>query len=139
LNSRLTFVLVVAGLMMVGCDVGRKAVYPVSGQVVDTAQKPAAGAMVVFHPVGGTADAPRAVGTVDDAGRFTLTTYVQGDGAAAGEYAITVIWIPPKRTPVDPEQPDRLGGRYARPDSSPIPWFKVEKGAANQVPTIMVQ
>jgi hypothetical protein len=49
---------------------------------------PVPGATVSFQPTppGGRA----AVGITDDAGRYTLTTFSGGDGAVAGDYAVTV-------------------------------------------------
>jgi hypothetical protein len=124
----------------ISCGNGRKTVYPVTGRVVDADGKPAANAMVVFHPQDATDDAPTAnpVGTVDDSGVFTLTTYEKDDGAPSGKYAVTITWPPARRSPFDTKGSDRLGGRYANPKTSTIV-FTVEKQQANEVPTITVQ
>src|SRR5262245_35683473 len=97
--------LALAALCLAGCGrSGRAPVYPVTGQVLlDGSGKPAAGATVIFHPAKGATDsAPRAVGQADDQGTFTLTTYEKGDGAAAGDYVVTVEWRAAKKTPLDP-------------------------------------
>jgi hypothetical protein len=65
--------------------------YPVKGSAVFEG-RPAAGAVLTFHRVGDAdkSNLPHAV--VKDDGTFALTTFVPGDGAAAGKYAVTVIW-----------------------------------------------
>lgn len=74
----------------VGCSKSesRLPVHPVTGQVTFNG-KPAAGAAVVFHPKN-TATNPTAQAKADAQGNFNLTTYQAGDGAAPGEYAVTV-------------------------------------------------
>ena len=68
--------------------------YPVHGRVLLDG-KPMAGAMVILHPagdVGLNGLRPRALADAD--GWFKIYTYVIGDGAPAGNYAVT---IQPKR------------------------------------------
>lgn len=124
--------LLMLALLLPGCGRGpgpvMKPCCPVEGWVfVDG--KPAEGAVVMFHPLpleAGRFDMIRSRGTVDEGGRFRLTTYNVDDGAPAGEYAVTVYW-PGKRTgpaAADEEStdlpPDRLGLRYTKPASSEI-------------------
>jgi hypothetical protein len=131
-----------SALATIGCGSSAPAVYAVRGRVVDAAGKPAAGALIVFHPVNGAAAtdkvAPKPVATVAEDGTFSLTTYVQNDGAPAGDYAVTITWIRPKKTPLDREGPDLLEGRYADAQKSQIR-FVVEKKAQNEVPEIRLQ
>ncbi len=130
-----------------GCGGGKahKPTHPVEGKVYwQDAATPAAGALVVFRPVGGSAEDwpegyPRAI--VGPDGRFELTTYEEADGAPAGEYAVLITW--PQRTVAPPgddegegaegeegeELPDRLGGRYSNPESPP--WKKQVTDAGN--------
>jgi hypothetical protein len=126
-------------LLIVGCS-GRRSVYPVSGQVfVGKDKKPAAGAMVTFHPVasdGGPIYKPN--GYVDDHGRFTLTTYDSGDGAPAGEYTVTLEWVPAKKSGFDAEGTDRLKGAYNNPKAPKLPNFTVQSGGKNEVPVIQL-
>jgi hypothetical protein len=101
-------------------------------------RKPAAGAVVVFHPAAPAAgDVPRPTAHVGEDGTFELTTYVKGDGAPAGAYAITIEWIPPRPPP--PHRPkqigDRLKGRYSDSQRSKIS-YSVEKDKDNNVPPI---
>jgi hypothetical protein len=115
-----------------GCG-GQKAVYHVHGVVLDGKNKPAKGAVVVFHPA--AADAAqdcKPVGTVDDNGEFVLTTYQSGDGAPAGDYVVTLVRPAPRRTPLDREGGDLLQGRFADPAASKIT-VTVEKQTDNEV------
>ena len=78
----------VLAVVLSSCGDGRVKVYPVQGKVVDEKGKPAAGAMVMFHPVnppGGNVEA--VVGTADTEGVYRLTTYTAGDGAPTGPNA----------------------------------------------------
>jgi hypothetical protein len=77
--------------------------------------------MVVFNPV--PADpSPTAIkptGEVREDGTFSLTTYKADDGAPAGEYVVTVIWLEKPSGPRLGENrglaKDRLEGRYSDP------------------------
>src|SRR5258708_5103661 len=65
---------------------GRKPVYPVHGLVL-VEGRPPAHAQVTFHPAANDGqEAIHPTGSVDDQGRFTLTSYASGDGAPEGEY-----------------------------------------------------
>ncbi len=125
--------------LLASCADGRKPVFPVRGQVLDARQKPAVGALVIFHPVNADPKDPhKPTGRADENGRFTLTTYKEGDGAPEGGYVITITWPTPRKTPFDPEGGDQLQGRYASPERSKLQ-FTVEKKAENEVPVIRVQ
>jgi hypothetical protein len=104
----------------------RLAVYPVKGQVIYQG-KPAAGANVLFF----LQDSPdkntgSSHGKTDDEGWFTLTTYITGDGAPAGEHVVCVILPAPRRQVAireadeDNGSSDRLQGKYANPKTSPL-------------------
>src|SRR3984893_8600905 len=78
----------------VSCSNKGLPLYPVHGRVLLDG-KPMAGAMVILHPagdVGLNGLKPRAL--ADAEGWFKIYTYVIGDGAPAGNYAVT---IQPKR------------------------------------------
>ncbi|MCE9565952.1 MAG: hypothetical protein K8U57_28345 [Planctomycetes bacterium] len=118
--------LVVAGC---GADEPRlKPTYPVRGSVFVN-DKPATGAMVMFHPFplgSGKTPGLTSRGTVGTDGTFRLTTYNTDDGAPAGEYAVTIYW-PGKRAgkaAADEDSsdlpPDRLGLRYNNPTTSTV-------------------
>src|SRR6266849_3541803 len=81
---------IVGSLVLVGCGGGagakHVAVFKVTGTV--TLQgKPLPRAIVTFSPKEGQ---PVAFGMTNDKGEFTLTTYTDGDGAAAGSYGVVV-------------------------------------------------
>lgn len=105
---------------------GRKPVYPVRGQLL-VQDKPAANAIVTFHPVGDDGpDSVHPVGHVDAQGFFTLTSYETGDGAPEGDYQVTVTWyLATKargRTGGDDEYDSRnhLPERYNRAEASQL-------------------
>lgn len=89
--------------------------YATAGRIVVGGQA-AVGAEVQLWAVdGGLQSAglcPHAI--ADNEGRFHLTTYATGDGAPAGQYAMTLRWpVPPP--PGRERGPDRFQGRYADP------------------------
>jgi hypothetical protein len=95
---------------LAGCSAGsnREPVFPVQGEVLFQGQ-PATGAQVVFHPVGNNSlTAVRPSGQVDSTGKFTLTTHAAGDGAPAGDYAVTVeLWLSKNDNPAVNQLPRR--------------------------------
>jgi hypothetical protein len=112
--------LVAAFLLLSGCGESRKPVFPVQGQLFDADGKPAAGAKLIFHPQDDTdPNAARPVGVVDPSGAFSLTTYEKGDGAPAGNYAVTIEWRPARTAPFSPIPEDQLKGRFANATKSP--------------------
>jgi hypothetical protein len=104
------------------CSSGRKPVHPARGQVL-VKGRPATRAQITFHPVDETGPAiVRPVGSVDDKGNFTLTSYKEGDGAPEGEYRVTVQWFLATRTGHpggdDTVAVNYLPERYGRADTS---------------------
>jgi hypothetical protein len=112
---------------LAGCGNGQKPAIPVQGQLFyksgEKGTEPAGGAVVVFHPIPAdpSPTAIKPIGEVRQDGSFSLTTYKGDDGAPAGEYAVTVIWL---EKPVGPRlgenrglAKDRLEGRYSDPSS----------------------
>lgn len=94
--------------------------YPVAGTLLVSGE-PAANAKIAFHPLSPGAAALPVATTAPD-GTFRLTTYAAGDGAPAGEYAVTVVW-PDDSLPVDEcveAAHDRLQGRYADPTKTKL-------------------
>jgi hypothetical protein len=106
--------------------------------------QPAKGAVVVFHPkADDSLTAQRPSGVVGADGAFTLSTTQPGDGAAAGEYVVTIVW-PEEREPPStlsmeppPEAPDRLQGRYA--DRARSGLSAVVKPGTNQLPPFEIK
>ena len=116
-----------------GCGRGWEAdTHPASGRISVNGQAPA-GALVQLHPVGPAPDErnSRPWGLVAEDGTFALSTYEAGDGAPAGEYAVTVTW---PDDPTVPSMTDRLGFRYADPGRSS--WKVTIDEGENALPTI---
>ncbi len=115
--------LCIAGLIVGGCaDSSRMKVYPVAGKVLYQGQ-PAVGAEIAIFGLDEelkTPEAPFPKAVVSADGSFSLSSYALGDGAPAGNYAITIVWK--KSTAADPEiresARDTLRGRYASPETS---------------------
>ena len=82
--------LLLATVSITGCgggtDPGRQPVFPVTGTITMDGS-PLGGATVAFAPQAGQ---PTAVGKSDAEGKFTLTTYEYGDGAAAGSFRVVI-------------------------------------------------
>ncbi|HVK15527.1 MAG TPA: hypothetical protein VM533_01175 [Fimbriiglobus sp.] len=127
LNSRfggVTFVFALLGAA--GCSRGDgEATYPVAG-TVRVNGKPAASALVVFHPIAGLSGTARPTGRVEADGTFALTTREGADGAPAGEYRVTIVWtqaVAGKKAVSDGDDvPVRslLPATYAKPESTPL-------------------
>jgi len=133
----LTFTFLTATLGCGGQDSDRVEVFPVSGKVLVNGQ-PAEGASVIFYSQSPDSEGkkmPVPGGTTDANGDFQLTSYESGDGAPAGEYKVAVVWYEPpspNATGVS-EQPDRLRGRYANPQTSKLT-ARVEQGCSELPP-----
>jgi hypothetical protein len=115
-------------------------VYPVRGKVT-LGTRPAAGAMVVFHPLAGpAADAKlRPVAAVQDDGTFEAHTYDYKDGLPAGEYAVTVHWNRPAGKNGDDEGSGSVSVVAAKYENSDTSGIKVTVGEhPNEVPPIVL-
>ena len=129
LLALLVGVLLVAGMVALALRPASPRLYPVQGKLLYQG-KPAAGAVVVFHPVGADLRARRPNAQVGPDGSFSLVTADRA-GAAPGEYVITVFW-PMDLPPPNPREPltrlkrgieatpDRLSGRYAGQTTSAL-------------------
>ena len=115
--------------------------YPVSGKVLVKGQ-PAEGAKVTFYPTAAESMGPKMpvpAGTTDANGDFRLQSSEADDGAPAGEFKVTVVWPappPPNATGVF-DLKDRLGGRYANPQTSKLT-AQVEEGGG-EIPPFELQ
>lgn len=116
-----------APLLLAGCGDTGPTLLPAGGTVT-VGGKPAAGALVVFHPKeAGRESGPKPFATVAEDGSFALTTRATGDGALAGDYGVTVVWNVPAGGAGKPAKltlsgegaavTDRLNGRYGDPRS----------------------
>ena len=122
------------GVVLVsGCGGEEKPAIPVQGQLFYKGSEPAAGALVVFHPVSSDTSTIKPTGEVKEDGSFTLTTYRADDGAPAGEYTVTVVWLEKKTGAKLGEDhglaKDRLCGRYKSSGTTKL------KATVNGTPT----
>ena len=115
--SRYAICLLALALPLAGCGGGgaSRPQYRVHGKVLTKDGKPAAGAIVVLHPVN-QPDAGRFPprGVVGKDGAFVVSSRLANDGAPEGDYDVTLIW-PEEQDPKNPMEntpPDRLKQRY---------------------------
>jgi hypothetical protein len=135
-------VLLFGGVLAIGGCGGsvRPKVYPVRGQLF-WADKPAAGAVVFFHPmtdVPPSPDAPaatvRPIARVGADGSFEASTYGSKDGAPPGRYRLTIMWI--KKIGVsDDDVQQLLPVEYTDPQKAPLPIVEV-KAESNVLPAL---
>lgn len=108
-------------------------VYPARGQV-SYRGKPESGIHVILHPLPLQQREPfLPSGITDEAGNFQVSTFSSGDGAPAGNYAVTFTW--PKQSPgADDSEAaeDRLSGRMTNAQAST--WKVDVKEGENQFP-----
>ncbi|TWT48914.1 hypothetical protein Pla111_06910 [Botrimarina hoheduenensis] len=108
--------------MLLGCGDGKIRRYPVSGSV-QVGGKPAAGARVIFCPVGGSEafQKERPSGVTGPDGSFILTTFLKDDGAPAGDYQVMVVGggsRGKRGNDDDATSPPRIDRKYAKPAES---------------------
>lgn len=106
---------------LVGCGKAGPSLVPVKGTITVDG-KPAEGAVLIFHPIGGKGSIASAA--ADANGAFLITSNGTA-GVAAGSYKVTATWPDPAKKPKvtlgsSPEDaPDLLEGRYVSVDKSP--------------------
>lgn len=105
----------------VGCGgkSARAPVVPTRGAVTMDG-KPAAGALLIFHPDGAAAKLPlNPRARVRSDGSFVAETYSTGDGVPAGAYVVTVEWRTP--TVQESEEGEMLApAQYTKLETSPV-------------------
>jgi len=119
-------------LLVPGCDSGPSLVQAQGKIIVDGT--PAKGAVLLFHPSGGTSTSVSSAQAKED-GTFTLTTDTK-PGIPAGSYTVTVTWPDPAHKVSDGDKmmglaepgKDLLNGRYVSKDRSGI---KIEISSGN--------
>ncbi|QDT25781.1 hypothetical protein Enr10x_10780 [Gimesia panareensis] len=102
-----------------------RTVFPVTGVVLYQDQ-PITDGMVSLTPVNPPSDDkqffnPR--GTVDESGKFQITTYEKGDGAPPGEYKVSFTWVGSLEGVSEDEEdklPEKLPRKYTNPETSGI-------------------
>lgn len=116
-NPFVFWVSFVCAFLPLSCQSRFRPTYPVRGKV-SFEGKPTPGARVFFTYL----DAPedpivKPMATVDDDGNFILSTYRKEDGAPAGSYSVTIIWLP-KGYQGPLEKANKLPAHYASDDTS---------------------
>ena len=106
----------VAIVALLGCSSQKGSPkFPVTGRVLVNGE-PAGGMYIRFHALQEDLDGQDAqpVAITDEEGRFELSSFTGGDGAAAATYHVTFFW------PVIPLVPsdDRLQGSFSTPGAS---------------------
>jgi hypothetical protein len=113
----------------------------VTGKVVFKKTIPAAGALVVFHPIDDAFE--RRVGgkpyaKVREDGTFTLSTYGSDDGAPEADYGVTIEWHQAPREGKlsltgegSPAGRSMLQPKYSIP-KSPVFKVSIKKGETNE-------
>jgi hypothetical protein len=114
----------------------RKPVFPVSGHLLYEGQ-PTPQALVIFHAVDDPNPPPaKPRGVIDKDGRFTVSTYVRGDGAPVGRYTVTVTWQKPLNRPGNVGEeafgPNLLPPKYSDPKTTDLS-AEVKEGV-NELP-----
>ena len=124
--------------LLAGCGSGgpeRVPVVKVETKVLFEGQ-PLPGAFVVLHPKANVN--PKAIsarGYVDELGNLKPTTYIEGDGVAPGEFAVTVEYRPLVQTADGVSAgPNVLPERYASPTTTDL-IIRVAEGK-NEVPPL---
>jgi hypothetical protein len=158
-HSLIAILTVAVPVVCAGC--GRtEGLYPASGKVLYHG-KPAVGATVFFHRLGGPGPAPEVIptGVVGEDGSFRVSSDVT-DGAPAGQYHVLIAWQDrsvatsqvPAVSPSAPGKgsrkaartasrirpspslpPDRLKGRYLDPDH-PLLTVEIKPGSNSLAP-----
>jgi len=136
MRLRTVFALTVLLQFFAGCDSRPPGVptYRVSGQIL-YGGAPAAGVQIFLLPTSAPTvpevpNHPHGVTGAD--GRFTLTTYKDGDGAPEGGYQILLLWPPEASEEEERSKEDRLFGWYTAVTSK----LTVDvKPGDNQIPT----
>lgn len=114
---RLILIAGFAGLLAAGCSKPAETGVAVEGRV-QVNGKPAAGAIVTFHPVNAAADAERPSSQAGEDGTYRIAS------AAPGEYRVTVAWYTASaRKGVYSDEAavvSQLPPAYNRPDATPL-------------------
>ena len=129
--------LVILLLMLPGCSKDNIVIqtHKISGRILYDG-KAAEGVSVYFGPIA----APRVpdipanpYGVTDKQGRFTISTYGEGDGAPQGEYQIMMIWV--DKNSKEESSPDKFYGWFDAVNSKIMVQIK---DGVNEIPDIQV-
>jgi hypothetical protein len=123
--------LVILTILAAGCGgPSRPETAPTSGRVTYKGQ-PVAGGRIVFFPEPSGAGR-QAIGTIGPDGRYSLTTFRDGDGAVLGRHRVTIKATRVTGPPSPEEAADQMRRgvdlgvewlvpkKYSRPETSPL-------------------
>jgi hypothetical protein len=118
--------------MLVGCaeeSQNRKQTSTVSGTISVDGIAPGSPVKVGCESVNGLDEKNPTVSwcMTDPDGAFSISTYEQGDGVPAGDYALTFVWGEMNPISMSYGGEDKLGGRYDTQEKSPTR-FTVSQG-----------
>lgn len=104
-----------------GCGPAGPTLVPAKGTITVDG-KPADGAMLIFHPVGGKGSIASAA--ADASGAFDVISNGK-PGIVTGSYKVTASWPDPAKRPKEltlggtiEDAPDLLGGKFVTPDKA---------------------
>jgi hypothetical protein len=100
--------------------------YEIRG-TVRIANKPAAAAQLVLHPIDGATCAPCPRAQADSQGNFVISTFAKGDGAPPGKYRVTAECFTAVGTGDDVKFVSILPPAFSKPSSTPLE-LDVERG-----------
>ena len=120
------FTVVLLCLLATACKRSPVKLYPVKGKVTYKDQ-PTEGASIVFQPVDGvTPTQPMAFADVIADGTYQLRTDPHGEGAAAGDYHVMIMWFGSASGDVL-DAKSKLPAKYSDP-ASPLLKATVKEG-----------
>ena len=90
----------------------------ISGKVTIDGAPVAHDVWVTLHPTD-SANKLRPRGQTDERGNFTIGTFMKDDGAAKGDYKITIEWLTFSKRAKDWEGPDKLKNQFSNPATTP--------------------
>lgn len=119
MSSKVLWLMGVGGILLCGgCreempDGPRVPTSPVTGQILVDGKPAASLAITLVPKFERSAEVPSSSAFTDEEGRFQIGTFESGDGAPAGEYAVTLFWGQYNLLNGQYVGPDKLDGQYA--------------------------
>lgn len=120
-NAPLAWLLILLVAATSGCGPAGPTLVPATGTITVDG-KPADGAMLIFHPVGGKGSIASAAAKAG--GAFDIISNGK-PGIVTGSYKVTATWPDPAKKPKEltlggtiEDAPDLLGGKFVTPDKA---------------------
>jgi hypothetical protein len=125
---RVAVALALFGLAACGDSRGFPKVYPVKGKILVNGQ-PAGDCQIYLNRTAADKSAAgvRPQGVTNASGEFQITSFASNDGAAEGEYVVTIEWREPVGLMKSFEGVDQLDGAYAAVEKTKgLPGFVIQ-------------